>query len=244
VRSSLPVRTTQIMCRARLAYTPQIGHVGSYQTVPSHRISPERLSCVQGDPCSSEPLHSQEIVTEVDEYSPSGGCIPSLLHPYWDRRGWRERVSGCVPTGERWTALKRIPLLTAIVVATAIAFLCGCQTDKEGGSQGGSRSSEATTQAQKTEEPQQTLSGDLGEAQGGLGPRVEKIMDSQFYRYGEWGSIPQTVARCARWARRTVCTSPAPRPSSSASRRPSTNSASATASKRRSTPRGRSRTEE
>lgn len=81
--------------------------------------------------------------------------------------------------------MKKIPLLTAIVVATAIAFLCGCQTDKEGGS----RSSEATTQAQKTEEPQQTRSGDLGEAQGGLGPRVEKIMDSQFYRYGERGYL-------------------------------------------------------
>ncbi len=86
-------------------------------------------------------------------------------------------------------ALRRtILLLASVAVAVALAFLGGCQSDKQGG-QGGSRSSKTTAQSQTTEKTQQTQGGDLGEARSELGPKVEKIMGSSFYRYAEWGYL-------------------------------------------------------
>src|SRR5215210_3152722 len=85
--------------------------------------------------------------------------------------------------------LKRtILLLASVAVAVALAFLGGCQSDKQGG-QGGSRSSKTTAQAQAAGQTQQTQGGDLGEARSELGPKVEKIMGSSFYRYAEWGYL-------------------------------------------------------
>jgi serine-type D-Ala-D-Ala carboxypeptidase/endopeptidase (penicillin-binding protein 4) len=72
-----------------------------------------------------------------------------------------------------------------MVVAMILAFLYSCQADK----QGGSRSSEHTAQHRAAEQAAQTQGGDLGEAQGELGPEVKKIMNSSFYRYGEWGLL-------------------------------------------------------
>ena len=66
-----------------------------------------------------------------------------------------------------------------------LAFVYGCQSDK----QGGSGSSKTKSKAQTAEETQRARSGDSGEAKGGLGPKVEKIMDSELYRYGEWGYL-------------------------------------------------------
>src|SRR5215217_7511562 len=90
------------------------------------------------------------------------------------------------PTGERWMALSRTPLLlAAMAVALTMSVLCGCQSDK----QGGSNSPKSTAQAQTAEQTQQTQGGDLGEARSELGPKVEKIMGSSFYRYGQWGYL-------------------------------------------------------
>jgi D-alanyl-D-alanine carboxypeptidase/D-alanyl-D-alanine-endopeptidase (penicillin-binding protein 4) len=87
-------------------------------------------------------------------------------------------------------ALKRTTLLlTTITVAMLLAFVYGCQADKQGKSQGVSRSSGTTARAQKAEETAQTRSGDLDQAQGGIGPKAAKIMDSELYRYGEWGYL-------------------------------------------------------
>ncbi len=61
----------------------------------------------------------------------------------------------------------------------------GCQSDK----QSESGSSETTAQGQTAEGTGQTQGGDLGEAQAELGPKVAKIMNSKFYRYGEWGYL-------------------------------------------------------
>src|SRR5215208_4362631 len=72
-----------------------------------------------------------------------------------------------------------------MAVVMILAFLYGCQADK----QGESRSSETTAQHRSAEEAGQTQGGDLGEAQGELGPKVTKIMNSSFYRYGEWGLL-------------------------------------------------------
>jgi hypothetical protein len=86
-------------------------------------------------------------------------------------------------------ALRRTILLVAwVAVAVAIAVLCGCQPDKQGG-QGESRSSKTTAQAQTTEKAQQTQGGDLGQAPSKLGLKVDKIMESPFYRYGQWGYL-------------------------------------------------------
>src|SRR5215213_8486312 len=83
------------------------------------------------------------------------------------------------PTQERWMALRRtILLLAAMAVALTMAVLCGCQSDK----QGGSNSSKSTAQAQTVEQKQQTQGGELS-------PKVTKIMDSSIYRYGEWGLL-------------------------------------------------------
>jgi serine-type D-Ala-D-Ala carboxypeptidase/endopeptidase (penicillin-binding protein 4) len=83
-------------------------------------------------------------------------------------------------------ALSRTTLLLwTMAVALTIAVLCGCQSDK----QGGSNSSKSTVQAQAAEQTQQTQGGALGQAQSELGPKVEKIMGSSFYRYGEWGYL-------------------------------------------------------
>jgi D-alanyl-D-alanine carboxypeptidase/D-alanyl-D-alanine-endopeptidase (penicillin-binding protein 4) len=91
------------------------------------------------------------------------------------------------PTQERWMALRRtILLMAAMAVALTIAVLCGCQSDKQGGSnsskKGGSNSSKNTAQAQTVEQTQQTQGGELS-------PKVTKIMDSSIYRYGEWGLL-------------------------------------------------------
>src|SRR5215217_1249857 len=83
-------------------------------------------------------------------------------------------------------ALRRtILLLASMAVAVTMALLVGCQSDK----QGGSSSSKTTAKAQTAEVTGQTQGGDLGQAQQGLGPKVEKIMGSSFYRYGEWGYL-------------------------------------------------------
>jgi hypothetical protein len=73
-------------------------------------------------------------------------------------------------------------------MAVLLVFVYGCQSDKQGG-QGGSRSSKTTAQAQTTEKAQQTQGGDLGQAPSKLGPKVDKIMESPFYRYGQWGYL-------------------------------------------------------
>ena len=91
------------------------------------------------------------------------------------------------PTQERWMALRRtILLMAAMAVALTMAVLCGCQSDKQGGSnsskKGGSNSSKSTAQAQTVEQTQQTQGGELS-------PKVTKIMDSSIYRYGEWGLL-------------------------------------------------------
>src|SRR5215213_9431588 len=83
------------------------------------------------------------------------------------------------PTQERWMALRRtILLLAAMAVALTMAVLCGCQSDK----QGGSNSSKSTAQAQTVEQTQQTQGAELS-------PKITKIMDSSIYRYGEWGLL-------------------------------------------------------
>jgi hypothetical protein len=138
------------------------------------------------------------------------------------------------PTGERWMAWSRITLLlTTLAMAVLLLFVYGCQSDK----QGGSNSSKTTARAQ--------AAGQTQDARSELGPKVEKIMGSPFYRYAEWGYLevdPSDGSTVRSLGPPTASTSPALRPSSSASRRPSTTSASTTASRRRSTPRGRSRT--
>src|SRR5688572_155335 len=76
------------------------------------------------------------------------------------------------PTKERWiTVRKTVLLLASMGVAMLLAFLYGCQSDK----QAGSRSSG------------QTQGG--AQAQGELSPKIEKIMNSSLYRYGEWGLL-------------------------------------------------------
>jgi len=66
-----------------------------------------------------------------------------------------------------------------------LVFLYGCQA----GEQGESRSSEGAAQNSGPEEAGQTRGIDPDEGQGALGPEAEKIMDSPFYRYGEWGYL-------------------------------------------------------
>jgi serine-type D-Ala-D-Ala carboxypeptidase/endopeptidase (penicillin-binding protein 4) len=80
-------------------------------------------------------------------------------------------------------------LLTTIAMAVLLVFVYGCKSDEQGGSQGGSSSAKTTPQAQTTEKTGQTQGGDLGEAPSALGPKVEKIMASKLYHYGEWGYL-------------------------------------------------------
>jgi D-alanyl-D-alanine carboxypeptidase/D-alanyl-D-alanine-endopeptidase (penicillin-binding protein 4) len=87
------------------------------------------------------------------------------------------------------TLRRTILLLASMAVAVTMALLVGCQSDKQGGSQGQSSSSKTTAQAQTAEVTGQTQGGDLGQAQSELGPKVAKIMGSSFYRYGEWGYL-------------------------------------------------------
>jgi serine-type D-Ala-D-Ala carboxypeptidase/endopeptidase (penicillin-binding protein 4) len=87
-------------------------------------------------------------------------------------------------------ALRRtILLLASMAVAVAMAMLVGCQSDKQGGSQEGSSPSKTTAHAQKAEQTEQTQGGAPGEARSELGPKVEKIMNSPLYRYGQWGYL-------------------------------------------------------
>jgi D-alanyl-D-alanine carboxypeptidase/D-alanyl-D-alanine-endopeptidase (penicillin-binding protein 4) len=80
---------------------------------------------------------------------------------------------------------KTLLLLASMAVVMILAFLYGCQSDK----QGESRSSETTAQHRTAEEAGQTQGGNLSTAQRELGPKVTKIMDSEIYRYGEWGYL-------------------------------------------------------
>jgi D-alanyl-D-alanine carboxypeptidase/D-alanyl-D-alanine-endopeptidase (penicillin-binding protein 4) len=80
---------------------------------------------------------------------------------------------------------RSVPLLAAMAVAMILAFLYGCQADK----QEESRSSKTDAQDKTAEQTGQTQGGDLGEAQGELGPEITKIMNSSLYRYGEWGYL-------------------------------------------------------
>src|SRR5215208_3165961 len=77
-------------------------------------------------------------------------------------------------------------LLAAMAVVMILAFIYGCQADK----QEGSRSSKTTAQDKTAGQTGQTQGGgELGEAQGELGPESTKIMNSSLYRYGEWGYL-------------------------------------------------------
>src|SRR5215212_6574311 len=90
------------------------------------------------------------------------------------------------PPRKRWIPLRKsVSLLAAMAVAVILAFLYGCQADK----QEGSRSSKTAAQDKTTEQTRQTQGGELGEAQVELGPKVSKIMNSSLYRYGEWGYL-------------------------------------------------------
>src|SRR5215208_1534306 len=77
-------------------------------------------------------------------------------------------------------------LLAAMAVVMILAFIYGCQADK----QEGSGSSKTTAQDKTAGQTGQTQGGgELGEAQGELGPESTKIMNSSLYRYGEWGYL-------------------------------------------------------
>src|SRR5215212_3115971 len=80
---------------------------------------------------------------------------------------------------------KSVLLLASMGVAMLLAFLYGCQSDK----QAGSRSSETTARVRAAEQTGQTQGGAHAEAQGELSPKIEKIMNSSLYRYGEWGLL-------------------------------------------------------
>jgi D-alanyl-D-alanine carboxypeptidase/D-alanyl-D-alanine-endopeptidase (penicillin-binding protein 4) len=84
-------------------------------------------------------------------------------------------------------ALSRLTLLlTTMAMAVLLVFVYGCQSDKQ---QGGSNSPKTTAQAQTAEQTVQAQGGDLGQARSELGPKVEKIMNSPLYRYGQWGYL-------------------------------------------------------
>jgi D-alanyl-D-alanine carboxypeptidase/D-alanyl-D-alanine-endopeptidase (penicillin-binding protein 4) len=73
-----------------------------------------------------------------------------------------------------------------MAMAVLLIFVYGCQSDK----QGGSNSPKTTAQAQTAEQTVQAQEGgDLGQARSELGPKVEKIMNSPLYRYGQWGYL-------------------------------------------------------
>ena len=72
-----------------------------------------------------------------------------------------------------------------MAMAVLLVFVYGCQSDK----QGGSNSPKTTAQAQTAEQTVQAQGGDLGQARSELGPKVEKIMNSPLYRYGQWGYL-------------------------------------------------------
>jgi D-alanyl-D-alanine carboxypeptidase/D-alanyl-D-alanine-endopeptidase (penicillin-binding protein 4) len=74
--------------------------------------------------------------------------------------------------------------LSIVLGFLILTFLYGCQDQ-----QGKSRSSETTAQHRASEEARQTQGGDLGEAQGGLNPKIEKIMNSSPYRDSEWALL-------------------------------------------------------
>ena len=93
------------------------------------------------------------------------------------------------PIGERWMALKRKILLASMVVAVALALLVGCQSDTQGGSQGGASSSKTTAHDKTAEVTGQTQGGDIGPARSELGAKVAKIMNRQKYQYGQWGYL-------------------------------------------------------
>src|ERR687890_2714064 len=76
-------------------------------------------------------------------------------------------------------------LLAAMAVVMILAFIYGCQADK----QEGSSSSKTAAQDKTAGQTGQTQGGELGEAQGELGPEITKIMNSSLYRYGEWGYL-------------------------------------------------------
>jgi hypothetical protein len=71
--------------------------------------------------------------------------------------------------------------LSIVLGLLVLAFLYSCQDQQ----QGKSRSSETAAQHRAADQTGQTWGGELGEAQGELGPKVAKIMDSSLYRYGE-----------------------------------------------------------
>jgi D-alanyl-D-alanine carboxypeptidase len=90
------------------------------------------------------------------------------------------------PTGERRIALRRkILLLAGLALTVTLAFLCGCQSNK----QDGSHPSRTTAEAQAAEQASQTQGGQVAEARSELGPKGAKIMGSSPYRYAEWGYL-------------------------------------------------------
>ena len=68
---------------------------------------------------------------------------------------------------------RSLPVILRLIVL-AVLLSCGAEESGDSGSAGATEG---------------TASVEMGGAQGGLGPEVEKIMGSPFYRYGEWGSL-------------------------------------------------------
>ncbi len=86
--------------------------------------------------------------------------------------------------GTRMPSYLRGWLLPMALGLLVLAFLYGCQEE-----QGGSPSSETTAADRASSEEGQTQGSNPGGTQGELGPKIEKIMDSSLYRYGEWGLL-------------------------------------------------------
>jgi D-alanyl-D-alanine carboxypeptidase/D-alanyl-D-alanine-endopeptidase (penicillin-binding protein 4) len=96
------------------------------------------------------------------------------------------RQDGCVWGKERFQVMLDLASrrsLTIVLGLLVLAFLYGCKAEE----QGQSRPPETTAHDRASGVAGQTRGGD--QAHGELGAEVGKIMNSSFYRYGEWGYL-------------------------------------------------------
>ena len=105
-----------------------------------------------------------EFVRKASKITHLGDAPPLSLPHSWTAVVLRlGRTSISAPPRKGWIPLRKsTPLLAAMAVAMILAFLYGCQADK----QEGSGSSKTAAQDKTAEQTGQTQGGELGEAQG------------------------------------------------------------------------------
>jgi hypothetical protein len=171
--------------------------------------------------CLDQEQAGKEILMILGEFSQHGGCVLLVHNPYINWCGSRGRDAGRALShwGKADYVEEKPLLLAAIAVTITMAFLCGCQSDKQGDLKGDLARQRPRRKRRRPSRRvrRRAESSALHDRSSGRKSRRSWAPHSIATPSGDISrSILPTVAPCARWVPRNACTSRALRRSTSA----------------------------